>query len=288
MDTKPGMPVRRRTGRRHGTVAYGLALALPLICAAPYTRAQQRSRPTASPSAPNRAATKPAPSARTQAPFALAGYWVSLVTENWRYRMVVPQRGDYAGIPINVRGKQVADAWQATADIAAGKQCEAYGAANIMQVPERLHIGWQDDETLRVDTDAGMQTRLLHFAAPSGAAADPPSLQGYSRARWQLFALVNTFGAPAGGTQSQRYGSLVVTTDHLQPGLLRKNGVPYGAQTQVTEYWKVNAIGQDRWLMISTEVRDPEYLDGPYVYDSIFQQEPDGSKWKPSECSLTS
>jgi hypothetical protein len=274
----------------------GVVLALPLVCTARQAQAQ-RPRPAATQATANRSATQPASTARAQAPFDLTGYWVSLVTENWRYRMVVPQRGDYAGIPVNANAKKFADAWRAAADIAAGRQCEAYGVANLMQVPERLHIAWQDDETLRVDTDAGMQTRLLHFrSAPAAAAASraggpsPPSaasLQGDSRAHWQVFELANTFGAPEGGAGAPRYGSLVVTTDHLLPGLLRKNGVPYGAQTKVAEYWKLNALGEDRWLMISTEVRDPEYLSGPYVYDSIFQQEPDGSKWNPSQCSLT-
>lgn len=280
--------MRRRTARGCATVLVRLAIALPLLCAAPYVRAQGSRPPAAHPPA-SRGATKPATTARAQAPFDLTGYWVSLVTENWRYRMVVPQRGDYAGIPINSKGKQLADAWRASTDIAAGKECEAYGAPNLMQIPERLHILWQDDETLRVDTDAGRQTRLLHFApAPSGSAADPASLQGYSSAHWQLFTLVNTFGAPEEDRQPQRYGSLIVNTTHLLPGLLRKNGVPYGAQALESEYWKVNAVGPDRWLMISTEVRDPEYLEGPYVNDSIFQQEPDGSRWHPSECSLTS
>ncbi len=273
---------------RPNALSRTLALALPLLCAAPYAQAQ-RSRPASAPAAANRGATQPAPTARAQAPFDPTGYWVSLVTENWRYRMVLPQRGDYAGIPINPKGKQFADTWQAAADIAAGRQCEAYGAANLMQIPERLHIGWQDDQTLRVDSDAGMQTRLLHFgSAPSGDAASPASLQGYSQARWQLFALVNTFGAPAGGAGARRYGSLIVSTDHLLPGLLRKNGVPYGARTRVIEYWQLNTVAHDRWLMISTEVRDREYLDGPYVYDSIFQPEPDGSRWSPSACSLSS
>ena len=34
-----------------------------------------------------------------------------------------------------------------------------------MSVPGRLHITWQDADTLRIDTDAGTQTRLFHFSA---------------------------------------------------------------------------------------------------------------------------
>jgi hypothetical protein len=224
--------------------------------------------------------------ARHQAPFDATGYWVALVTQNWRYRMVLPAHGDYAGIPINARAEQFADAWSAASDVAAGKQCEVYGAPNLMQIPERLHISWQDDDTLRVDSDAGRQTRLLHFG--DDAAASTPSLQGYSVAHWQLFNLANSFGAPDDAAAAARHGSLVVTTDHLLPGLLRKNGVPYGAETKMSEYWQLRTLAPDQWLTISTSVKDPEYLTGPYVYDSIFQREADGSHSDPSPCSLTS
>jgi len=268
------------------------AVLLVLALAAAFGSADaqaQRPRATGAPAGAPRAATQPARSARAQAPYDLTGYWVSLVTQNWRYRMVVPMRGDYAGIPVDPRAKRFADAWHPAADIAAGKQCEAYGAPSLMQVPERLHIGWQDEQTLRVETDAGMQTRLLHFGpAPSGAASLAPSLQGYSSAHWQLFALTNTFGAPEPMAHAPRYGSLVVVTDHLLPGLLRKNGVPYGADTRMTEYWQVQTLAPDQWLMISTEVDDPEYLTDPYVYDSIFQKEADGAQWHPGACSLSS
>jgi hypothetical protein len=231
-------------------------------------------------------ASKPAPTPHAQAPIDLTGYWVSLITQNWQYRMVVPGRGEYADIPLNDTAKKFADAWNAAADIAAGKACEAYGAAVLMRNPERLHILWQDEQTLRVDTDAGRQTRLLHF----GTSARQPtaSLQGYSSAHWQIDRVVNTFGAPVGRDGSPHYGSLIVHTDHLLPGLLRKNGVPYGADTTMGEIWDLRSLSASgQWLTISTKVEDPQYLFQPYVYDSIFQKEPDGTRWSPGACSLT-
>lgn len=215
--------------------------------------------------------------------------------------MIVPGRGDYIDIPINPRAKQFADAWNPAADEAAGKQCEAYGAAVIMFMPERLKIDWQDANVLRVATDAGMQTRLLHFpplasaagggmlagaqAAPTMPAATmAPSWQGYSIARWV------GLGQPgATAPNASRFGSLEVMTDHMLPGLLRKNGVPYSSETKMTEYWELRSDStREQWLTISTKLQDPEYLRVPYVYDSVFQKEADGSKWDPSPCSLTS
>jgi hypothetical protein len=229
-------------------------------------------------------------SAREQAPYDLSGYWTSVITQNWQYRMIVPGPGEYADIPINARAKQLADAFRASADTAAGKQCEAYGAAVIMRLPEHLHIHWQDTEALRVDTDAGMQTRLLHFQPAAAGVAPEASWQGWSEAKWVLPGAGGLLGpAPAANAAHAQYGSLQVITDHLLPGLLRKNGVPYSADTRLTEWWDLRAEPEgDQWLTITSTVEDPRYLQAPLVYDSIFQKEPDGSKWAPAPCSLTS
>src|SRR5437764_3573240 len=93
-----------------------------------------------------------AQSARAAAPIDLTGYWVSVVTEDWRYRMLTPFKGDYPGIPLNAEGKKTADAWDPAKDEAGGGQCKAYGAAAVLRVPGRLHITWQDDETLKIET----------------------------------------------------------------------------------------------------------------------------------------
>ena len=127
----------------------------------------------------------PPPTAKAAAPIDLTGYWVSLVTEDWRYRMVTPAKGDYQGVPMNAEAGRVAQAWDPAADEQAGLQCKSYGAAAIMRVPGRLHITWADDNTLKIDTDAGTQTRTLRFNAPAAKPAEP-SWQGDSVAQWEL------------------------------------------------------------------------------------------------------
>src|SRR5437660_115998 len=112
-------------------------------------------------------------SAKASAPIDLTGYWVAEVTEDWRWRMVTPAKGDYLSIPINPAAEKVADAWDPAKDDAAGEQCKSYGAPGLMRAPTRLNITWQDDNTLKVQTDYGTQTRLLHFGnwtPPAGAA----------------------------------------------------------------------------------------------------------------------
>src|SRR5438093_3043070 len=96
------------------------------------------------------------------APIDLTGYWVSVVTEEWRWRMMTPPKGDYTSVPLNPEGRRLADMWDLAKDEAAGLACKAFGVGNIMRMPGRLHISWQDDMTLKLEFDAGTQTRLLH------------------------------------------------------------------------------------------------------------------------------
>jgi hypothetical protein len=220
----------------------------------------------------------PAPqSARDAAPIDLTGYWVSYVSENWRYRMVTPPKGEYRRIPASPAAVPLINAWDPAADERAGLQCKSYGAGNIMSVPGRLHVTWEDADTLRIDADAGTQTRLLRFTPRAGRPA-PRSWQGESAARWER--------APGGGTGGG--GSLRVVTTNLRAGYLRKNGVPYGERATVTEHFDVTPLPDGgRLLLVTTTVEDPVYLNAPYVVSPHFTQEPDGSKWDPTPCSAT-
>ena len=75
-------------------------------------------------------------------PIDLTGYWVSIVTEDWRFRMIAAPKGDWAGVPLNPAGQKIAKEWDPAKDDAAGNQCKAYGAAGLMRMPTRLHITW--------------------------------------------------------------------------------------------------------------------------------------------------
>jgi hypothetical protein len=216
------------------------------------------------------------PSARDLAPIDLTGYWVSYVTENWRYRMVTPAKGEYRRIPASPAALPIINAWDPVADHRAGNQCKSYGAAAIMSVPGRLHITWQDADTLRIDTDAGTQTRLLRFTARASSSGARPTWQGESTARWERVA------APDMG------GSLRVVTSNIRAGYLRKNGVPYSERATVSEHFDIAPLPDGgTLLLVTTIVEDPVYLNAPYVVSPHFKKEPDGSKWDPSPCSST-
>ena len=233
----------------------------------------------------------PAPPApgKPGAPVDLTGYWVAYVTEDWRWRMVTPLKGDAASIPTNAEGRRVLDQWDPAKDEAAGLQCKAYGAPAIMRVPGRLHITWQDDTTLKIETDAGQQTRLLHFTGepPRNQA---PSWQGYSSAVWEGAApTVNppvSFGLALGPRLGAKSRSLQVTTTQLRAGYLRKNGVPYSDKAVLKEYYDIfTEPNADTWLMVMTVVDDPTYLAVPFVTTSHFKKLADASGWDPQPCT---
>ena len=215
----------------------------------------------------------PAPAARESAAIDLTGYWVSVVTEDWKYRMVTPRKGVYDTLTLNAEGRKVGDSWDPAKDEAAGELCKAYGAPIIMRVPGRVHITWQDANILKIETDAGTQTRLLHFAATPPAA---PSLQGLSIAQWEL----------AAGRGNVRSGNLKVVTTNLRPGYMRKNGAPYSDKTVVTEYYDINTMpNNDQFLTVTTKVEDPVYFTRQYVTTTDFKKLPTAAGWNPTPCS---
>jgi hypothetical protein len=247
---------RRRKGLRYIWFAIALALASPAFA----QRGGGRGR--GAPANP-----------RDGAAIDLTGYWVSVISEDWKFRMVTPKKGVYDSLMLNAEGRRLADTWDPAKDEAAGEQCRAYGAANIMRIPGRLHITWQDDDTLKIETDAGTQTRLLHFGDP--APAGEPSWQGSSTALWER--------ASSRGSQG---GNLKVVTTSLKPGYLRKNGAPYSARTTVTEYFDRNTMPNgDVWFTVTTKVEDPVYSRGPYLTTTDFKKLPDASGWNPTACS---
>ena len=228
---------------------------------------------------------QPSATARAAAPVDLTGTWVSVVTEDWEARMLPPAKGDYRTVDqvMNAQARKVADSWQPSME----GRCEAYGVGGVMRVPGRLRISWQDGATLKIETDAGAQTRLLRFVTPSaGAKPAPRTLQGYSVAEWQRGGgQQDAFLGRGVGTTGTRWGGLKVTTTNMLAGWLRPNGVPYSERTTVTEHFTrfTHPVAGD-WFVVTTVVEDPVYLTQPFITSTNFKKEPNDSKFRPAPC----
>ena len=222
----------------------------------------------------------PPPPAQQAAPFDPTGYWVSIIVDEWRFR-VTPQKGDIPYLPINAIARRLAMAWDPDKDFADGNACRAYGAVGVMQRPGRLHITWEDDNTLKIDADAGTQTRVLHFGR-NLKASGPPSWQGFSTAQWQTVPRGRGGMAPAGLPGG---GTLKITTTDMLPGYIRKNGVPYSGQAVLTEYInRLHGDENDDYLIDTAMVEDPTYLNQPFVRSYEFEKQADGARWHPTAC----
>jgi hypothetical protein len=248
-----------------------VALALVLVSGLPVRVAAQRDAQG------NRGGTPP--TGRTAAPYDITGYWVSLITDDWRYRMLTPPKGNVDYLPVNAEGRRAANSWDPAKDEASGQQCRAYGAGGVMRLPGRLHITWENDDTLRLETDTGSQTRRFLFGNPP-ASTDAPTWQGRSVARWEFPGVARGRGADTAGR-----GQLKVSTTSLRAGYLRKNGVPYGLNATLTEYFLrlVDTTGQE-YLAVTTMLEDPQYLQQPYVKTYEFKKQRDATGWNPTPC----
>jgi hypothetical protein len=221
-------------------------------------------------------------SARERAPVDLTGQWVAVVTEDWRWRMATPPVGDSASIPLNAHGRAVTAAWDYEQDRREGNFCRPYGPPGLIRQPTRLRIDWADANTLRLQFDAGDQTRLFHFAPQ---APGERSRQGDSAANW--FRQTQVRGVASARTPATG-GSLQVRTTNMMPGYLRSNGVPYGEHATMKEFFSTFTLpdGNGTWLIVTTVVNDPEYLTTDLLMSTQFKKDTSRSRWNPRPCDI--
>jgi len=260
---------RKLISRRVHATAFALVIG---IVAAHDAHAQGQGR--------GRGAGGPAATARVSAPKDVTGYWVSVVTEHWHLRMLVPLKGDYAMLPLNPEARKIADTWDLAKAQAETDQCKSYGPPALMRVPGRLNIHWVDDNTLQLDTDSGTQTRTFRFGG-APLAGQAPQLQGYSVASWEFL------GARGRGAAvvPKGTGQLRVRTTQMSGGYLRRNGVPYSENASLDEYFDTfTEPNGDTWLVVTSIVTDPRYLTGPYASTVPFKKIADRAGWDPTPC----
>lgn len=236
--------------------------------------------------------------------FDMSGYWVSVITEDWAYRMITPEKGDAGSIPVNAASRDSANSWSPSSTTGV-TSCKAYSPIRLIRAPGRIHIQWRDDRTIQMDFDAGMQTRLLHFPKelpPFGSGSSmvyssfleyqprgvQVTRQGYSVAMWRkqnqgrgfLGDLIDArVPVPDAG------GSLMVVTRQMLPGYLQENGIPFSGNAVLVEYFDLlHFLDGTDWLVVTSIVDDPTFLIEPYIFSTQFKREVGGGGWTPSLC----
>jgi len=222
--------------------------------------------------------------ARERALIDITGQWVSVVNEDWLWRMVTPPVGDTASVPLNAAGREAALAWDLERDIAENRQCRAFGPPGLTRQPTRIRISWEDDDTMRMDFDAGEQTRYLRFDPES--VPRQSSRQGNSVASWTR--MTQPRGLFGGGSDVSG-GALYVNTTDMMPGYLRPNGVPYSERAVMKEYYHTFTLAGDggTWLIVTTVIDDPQFLTTEFVVSSQFKKESGRSAWNPAPCEIS-
>jgi hypothetical protein len=157
-----------------------------------------------------------------------------------------------------------------------------------MRLAARLNITWADDNTLKIDIDAGTQTRLLRFNAPPLADGTPKTLQGYSAAAWEAGGGGGRGGGGRGGggggaAAAPRWGSLNVTTTNMSGGYLLTSKTAYSENAVLTEYFTRHSSFGNEYLTVTANL-----VDGgtTRVVSSTFKKEPSGSKFSPTGCEI--
>ena len=230
----------------------------------------------------------PPRSARAAAPVDLTGTWVSVVTEDWQWRMVTPKKGDVRQRAAQCRRTPCR---RLCGSVARTVMCEAYGVgghhadagAAAYQLAGRLHA--EDGERCRsADATAAVRRTPRRPASPSAARprrdAGKRSLQGDSVAEWQ--------GGGAGEIdpftgRGDRPGCTALglaegaNHEHARRTGCGATACPTARTTVVTEYFTRFTHPQaGDWFVVTTSVDDPTYLTRLVHHQQQFQERADG------------
>lgn len=208
---------------------------------------------------------------RDAAPVDLTGYWVSIVTEDWIERMSPDSPPTGTGGGRGGGGGQLAPSNP-------DDPCRVYGAGGSLRVPGRLNIAWVDDSTLRVDMDAGTQTRLFHFN-PADPLPGEPTLQGYSVARWET----GGGGGRGRGAAPPAWGSLQVVTTGMTGGYLLTSRSNYSENAVLREQFVHHSDFGAEYLTVVAIIEDGGSTG---TTSSTFKKEADGSGFSPTSCEV--
>jgi hypothetical protein len=185
----------------------------------------------------------------------LSGVWAPLMHEDAPERAAGPEVGDYLGLPINDNMRLRGDSWQASLLTLPEHQCKPHPSTYGFRGVGNLRI-WTDVDDA-TQTLIKINTHIQWMEQKREIWMDGrPRPADYAAHTWQGFS-----------TGTYQGGQLVVTTDHLKAGWIRRNGLA------LTD----KATMQDRFIRHGDTlthvyiISDPNYLTEPLIKTNGFR-----------------
>src|SRR6187402_935127 len=167
--------------------------------------------------------------ADAQAQVDFTGQWAPLYQEDTIERVPGPELGDYTGLPLTDAARLRADSWDADRiSVVEEYQCR----------PHSADYSLRGLAPLRVSADYDAQTqRIVAFHTYIGAYENRRTIYLDGRPHPPDYAAYTFQGFSTGVWEGNM---LTVTTTHLKPDYLRRNGVPRSAKATLTEHWNIH------------------------------------------------
>jgi hypothetical protein len=187
------------------------------------------------------------------------GQWAPLYHEDTIERIPGPELADYTGLPLNEAGRLRAETWDADRiSIVEEYQCRPHSSDYALRglAPMRISADY-DPKTQRIVafqiyTGAYENRRTIHL---DGRPHPPPygahTFQGFSTGVWEG-------------------NMLTITTTHLKPNYIRRNGVPRSAKATFVEHWTRHGD----YLTITSVLDDPAFLTESLVRSQTWFLDP--------------
>ena len=185
----------------------------------------------------------------------LTGVWAPIFHEDQVERIPGPDVGDFAGLPINDAERLRADTWEASLLTLPEHQCKPHPSTYGFRGVGNLRI-WdvvrdEDQKLISINTRIFWQEQQRTIYMD-----DRPRPPDYAAHTWQGFSKGHWEG-----------NVLVVETDHLKAGWVRRNGLALSDRAHMTErFYRHGNILTHVYI-----IEDPVYLTEPVVKTNGFQ-----------------
>jgi hypothetical protein len=187
-----------------------------------------------------------------------SGGWNMVAHEDGPERLPGPELGDYVGIPVNDAARLRGDTYDSNRiSVVTEYQCRQHGGDYSMRGLAEM----------RITTTLGPDSQMVALQTRMGFHNQERTIYLDGRDRPSSHAAYTWGGFSTGVWDGNM---LTVTTTHLKPNYLRRNGLPASAERTFTEHWVMHSD----YLSVVTVINDPVFLTEPLVRTQSWVRDP--------------